>query len=93
MATPLAPTRVRSQPRINGRLLVGAAVVSLVTMPITAIMFLALAPLVAFTGALIAVFRREPADKDRTVRTAASLALGILAGPAVYIGLAIVLAI
>jgi hypothetical protein len=75
--------------RPRPRIVAVAAAVSLVTMPITAIWFLVLAPVVAFVGAAAAVAQPEPEAKDRMVWTAASLALGLLAGPALYLVLAL----
>jgi hypothetical protein len=65
------------------------AAVSLATMPITAIWFVLLAPIVGFFGAGAAMVARLPSTKDHTVTTAASLSFGLLAGPLVYLGLAV----
>jgi hypothetical protein len=74
-------------------LLAGVAALSLVTMPITAIWFLYLGPIVGFGGAIMATLRRTEAEKQRTVRTTVSIALGLLAGPFVYLALALLVAV
>lgn len=78
------------RPRLRRPLVVGTALVSLLTMPITAIWFLLLAPIVAVVGAVLATAVRSHGGKERILVTAASVAVGLLAGPLVYLGLALI---
>jgi hypothetical protein len=86
----LRPAVVPPQHRFALRwsILVPAAVVSLVTMPVTAIWFLLLAPIVGFLGATAAALARSSSTKDHLVSSAAALSIGLLVGPIVYLALA-----
>jgi hypothetical protein len=75
---------------IRPRLLASFAVLSLLTMPLTAIWFLLLAEIVfVVTGVAAVVQGRTPAG-DRALACGFSVGLGLLAGPAVYLALAVV---
>jgi hypothetical protein len=86
----LAAVRSQHRPGLRWSTVVPIAVVSIVTMPITAMWFLLLAPLVGVLGAAAAAFARSASAKDRDVSRAASISVGLLAGPIVYLALALV---
>ncbi|HEX6569644.1 MAG TPA: hypothetical protein VF015_10775 [Acidimicrobiales bacterium] len=65
------------------------AALSVLTMPITAIWFLLLGGATLLAGAVAAALRRTPGDRAATLCTVASVAIGVLVGPAVYLSLAL----
>lgn len=76
--------------RLRPRLVVPVAAVSLVTMPLTAVWFLLVGGLLLAGSAIVAATRRDPCAKAATLGTGASIAGGLLAGPAVYLLMALV---
>ncbi len=83
---PAAPPRC-----VNPKVLALAAVLSLLTSPVTAIWFLLIAPLVLALSAIVAFLARSSLDRsERALRLGLSVGVGLLVGPAVYIGLALV---
>jgi len=76
-------------PRRNWGLYVGLAAVSVVTMPITAIWFVALGWLVAMVSCAVALVPRSDATRTRIVLTGFALAGGIFTGPTIYLGMAL----
>ena len=81
-----APVR---RPRWSWALCLGAGVVSLVTMPITAIWFALLGPAIAILWCGLALAQRNDLRREQTVLTGGALAAGTFAGPAVYLGLSL----
>ena len=75
-----APLRTRS--------FLVAAVVSVVTMPLTAIWFLLLGTATVALAPLVAVARRSSSDRERTLVGGVGLGAGLLVGPLIYLGLA-----
>ena len=71
---------------LNWRILVSVGAVSVVTMPLTAIWFL-LAGFLAFVGAAVAAMLRSLRG-PQALSIGASVGLGLLAGPTIYLGLA-----
>ena len=67
------------------RIFAAAAVVSVVTMPITAMWFLLIGGVLLVAGLVAATVRRAP-----RLGTASLVGLGLLVGPVIYIGLALV---
>jgi hypothetical protein len=67
------------------RWFVGGALLSLVTMPLTATWFLALGGLVVGVTSLVQVLRHDPTWSGGQL-----LGLGLLVGPAVYLGAALI---
>jgi hypothetical protein len=67
------------------RIFVVAAVVSVVTMPITTMWFLLIGGALLVAGLVPATFRTAP-----RVGALSLVGLGLLIGPAIYIGLAVV---
>ncbi len=65
-------------------------VVSLITMPITAMWFLALGPLSLVGGAIAAASTRSQRRATDILATTAGVGIGLLAGPALYLTLAVV---
>lgn len=63
--------------------------ISLVTMPITAVWFLMLAPLSLVAGSVAAALARSERRRIDLLTFALSLGLGLLVGPAVYVALAV----
>ena len=63
--------------------------ISLVTMPITAVWFLMLAPLSLVAGSVAAVLARSERRRIDLLTFALSLGTGLLVGPAVYVALAV----
>lgn len=61
-----------------------AAVVSVVTMPLTAVWFLALGGLMLTASAAVAAVRRSP-----DLGSGGYVGLGLLVGPFIYLGLAV----
>jgi hypothetical protein len=72
--------------RLRPRLLIVAALVSLITMPITAMWFLFLGCLTLGVCGFIGAFATDRASVEAPI----SGALGLLAGPALYIGFAVI---
>ena len=66
-----------------------AAAISLVSMPLTAIWFLLLGPLTLLAGAVAAAIVRSPRHEDEILGLAGGIGLGLLAGPVVYLALAL----
>jgi hypothetical protein len=71
------------------RLVVATALVSLLTMPLTAVWFMLLGGLLMAASAAAAATRRSPDAQVATLGTGVSIAAGLLAGPAVYLLLAL----
>lgn len=69
---------------------VGAAIVSVGTMPLTAVWLMVLAPLVFMGAAVVALVQPDPQTKHRTTRLGLLVGGGLLLGPAVYVALALV---
>ncbi|WP_229023064.1 hypothetical protein [Actinomarinicola tropica] len=63
------------------------ALVSVVTSPLTAIWFLLLGPLALVVGAAVAA--ATPARAGDVLGRSAAVAMGLLAGPLLYLGLAV----
>lgn len=83
---PAAPPR-----RFNPKVLALAAMLAVLTSPVTAIWFLLIAPLLLVLSAIVAVLTRSSLDlSERALRLGLSVGVGLLVGPAVYIGLALV---
>jgi hypothetical protein len=61
------------------------AVVSLLTMPLTAVWFLLLGFLVLVVAAAAAATKPEAVKQQRTLQTGGNVAGGLLVGPAVYL--------
>ena len=61
------------------------AVVSLLTMPLTAVWFLQLGFLVLMVTAAVAATKPEPVKQQRTLQTGGSVVGGLLVGPGVYL--------
>ena len=80
-----ATTGVPSLPRRRRRAAATAAIASLLMMPLTAMWFLLIGGLLLVAGLLGAIAR-----DDVELGAVGSVGLGLLAGPAVYIGLALV---
>jgi multisubunit Na+/H+ antiporter MnhG subunit len=67
-----------------------AAALSLITSPVTAVWFLLLGPLVMMLLAMAAAVSRTSLDQgERVLRIGASVGVGLLAGPLLYITLAL----
>ena len=66
-----------------------AAVASVVTMPLTAVWFLLFGTATIALAPLIAITRRSPSDRERTISGGISLGAGLLVGPLIYLGLAL----
>jgi hypothetical protein len=66
-----------------------AAAISLVSMPLTAIWFLLLAPLTLVAGAIAAALTRSSRRTEEILGLAGGIGLGLLLGPAVYLALAL----
>lgn len=89
-AREVSHTRAASQP-LTGyavRWFLPAAVVSLLTMPVSALWFLLVGPLVFMGAAVVALAQRDPDTKSRAVVAGTAFGLGVLTGPAVYLVLA-----
>ena len=71
------------------RTFVVAAVVSVVTVPLTAIWFLLLGTATVALAPVVAVARRSSSDRERALVGGVGLGAGLLVGPAIYIGLAL----
>jgi hypothetical protein len=61
------------------------AVMSLLTIPLTAVWFLQLGFLVLMVTAAVAATKAEPVKQQRTLQTGGNVAGGLLVGPAVYL--------
>jgi hypothetical protein len=72
---------------LNWQVLTGVAAVSVLSMPLTAIWFL-LAGFLVFLGAAIAAVVR-PLRGPQLLSVGGSVGLGLLMGPTVYLGLAL----
>lgn len=72
------------------RLVAATALVSLLTMPLTAVWFLLLGSLLMAGSAVAAATRRSPDAQAATLGTGVSVAAGLLVGPAVYLLMAVV---
>lgn len=68
---------------------VPAAVVSIVTMPLTAVWFLLLGFVALLVTATFALVQRSEERKAAILRTGGNLALGTLVGPTIFLALAI----
>lgn len=75
---------------LRPRLVLPTAVVSLLTMPLTAVWFLLLGWLLVAASAVAAATRRSPDAQAATLGTGVSVAAGLLVGPAVYLLMALV---
>jgi hypothetical protein len=91
MATPTTETQTRTEGSVGWRwtLFVVSATISVLTMPLTAIWFSLLGPLVAIVSCAIALVPRSDARRTRIVLTGGAIAGGLWVGPAVYLGLAL----
>jgi hypothetical protein len=78
---------------VRPRLVVPLAALSLVTMPLTAVWFLLVAELVLVATLILAAVRGRTPAGDRGLARGFSIGLGLLAGPAVYFGLAVIAAV
>jgi hypothetical protein len=67
------------------RYFVPTAVVSLLTMPLTAVWFLLLGFLVLVVTAAVAATKPESVNQQRTLQTGGNVAGGLLVGPGVYL--------
>jgi hypothetical protein len=65
------------------------ATLSVLTMPITAIWFVLLGPLVAIVSSAVALVPRSDVRRTRIVLTGGAVAGGLWVGPAIYLGLAL----
>jgi len=81
-----APTLRQSLPRLHLRGAAMAAAVSVVTMPLTAVWFLLIGGVLLVGGLGRALVRATP-----SLGLTGSVGLGLLLGPAIYIGLAAIL--
>ena len=76
--------------RFSPKALGVAAVLSVITSPITAVWFLLLAPVVMMLSAIVAGVSRTPLDRrERVLRIGASVGVGLFVGPLLYISLAL----
>ncbi len=78
-------TKVTSGHRPAWHYFVPAAVVSLVTMPLTAVWFLQLGFVILMVTAALAAAKRDPVEQQRTLRTGGNVAAGLLVGPGIYL--------
>ncbi len=94
-ASTLAPgvQAVRSRGALRWSWFLPAAAVSLVTMPLTAMWFLLLGVLTVVLSAGWAATERSGPRRQAGPAAAGSLGLGLLVGPVVYLGLALVVGI
>jgi hypothetical protein len=82
--------RTGRSPRFSPRALAIAAAVSLITSPLTAVWFLLLGPVVMVLSAIVAaVARTSLGQRERVLRIGASVGVGLLVGPLLYIALAL----
>lgn len=72
---------------LHWKVLASVGAVSVLTMPLTAVWFL-LAGFLAFIGAAVAAMLR-PLRGPQVLSIGASVGLGLLAGPTIYLGLAV----
>jgi hypothetical protein len=80
---------VRSS-RFSSKALALAAALSLITSPLTAVWFLLLGPVVMMLSAIVAAVARTSVDqRERVLRVGSSVGVGLLAGPLLYIALAL----
>lgn len=75
---------------LRRELVLPVGAVSLLTMPLTAVWFLLLGSLLLAVSAVAAATRRSPDAQAAALSTGASLAAGLLVGPAVYLLMALV---
>jgi hypothetical protein len=75
---------------LNWQVLGVVGLVSLITMPVTAIWFLFLGSLTFVTTAVYAAILRSPERTAAVLRTGTSIGVGLLIGPVVYLSLAAV---
>ena len=76
--------------RLSAKVLAPAAVFSVLTSPITAVWFLLLGQVVLMLTVITAVVIRDSWDRsERVFRMGASVGLGLLVGPLLYVGLAV----
>jgi len=82
--------RTERSPRFSRKAFALAAAYSLITSPLTAVWFLLLGPVVMMVSAIVAAVARTSLDqRERVLRIGASVGVGLLAGPLVYIALAL----
>jgi hypothetical protein len=84
-AAPPTPAVPSASTEDVGLAAASAAILSIVTMPITAMWFLLLAPFAGIIGGTAAIVARTPSTKDDIVSTTDSLAIGLRAGPLAYV--------
>ena len=77
-------------PPVDRRLFVPFALLSLLTMPLTAVWFTFLGFFTFATAAAYASTQRSFEDSMRALRSGASIGAALLVGPAVYVSLALV---
>lgn len=92
MTDGVVPTTRRSV-QLRPTVIVALGAVSLVTMPLTAVWFLGLAMVLLAATVAFAAVARQPRRSRHAVGTGASVALGLLVGPAVYLALAVAVAV
>lgn len=79
---------VRRDPvALNWKVLSGVGGVSVLTMPLTAIWFLLVGFLALLGSAIAAMFR--PLQGPQVLSVGGSIGFGLLAGPTIYLGLAV----
>jgi hypothetical protein len=83
-----AETSLVAEPRFRWRFLVVPGLISLVTMPLTAIWFVLLGALTAMTATIAGLVARGRRGQQLALDGVA-MAVGIYLGPVVYIGLAL----
>ena len=83
-------SRTARSSRFSSKVLALAAVLSLITSPLTAVWFLLLGPIVMMLSAIVAAVLRTSLDqRERVLRIGASVGVGLLVGPLLYIALAL----
>src|SRR5690606_26631475 len=76
-------------PLVRWRVAAIAAAISVASMPLTAIWFLLLAPVALVVGAVAAALARSPRRQEAVLGLSGGIGLGMLAGPIVYLTLAL----
>lgn len=84
----MAAARATTSAMVDWRIVVPLGVVSVVTMPLSAIWFLLLALLTFVATAISGAVARSPHRADGIVQTGMSIGLGLLPGPVIYLTLA-----
>jgi hypothetical protein len=76
---------------VRRRLFVIAAIGSVVTMPLTAIWFLVFGLAMVGASPLVAVAQRSSSSRESMVAWLLSVGSGLLVGPLIYVGLALII--